>query len=94
MTETHLEAAGLAVIVVAVYAGIQEAVRWLFRRRRAGDEPVTQDDLVKHCARMQATCSATKIVAIIQTNMTEMRAELKAEMSEIRKLVVDVIKER
>ena len=93
MTETHLETAGLALLVVTVYAIIQEGVKWLFRKRKPGDDLIRQEDLDKHCQRMQSMCSANKIVAIIQTNMAEMRAELKSEMSEIRKLVVDVIKD-
>lgn len=89
---THLETAAMAFGAVVIYSIIQEIIRRLFRRNKSGEDYVTLNELITYCARTQAACPAKSVINIIETNMKEMRMELKAEMAEIRKLVLDVIR--
>jgi hypothetical protein len=92
MTGSTLETFALVIVTAIILALVQEGVKRLFKKTRSGEDNVTRDELVAFCQRQQSSCSAKQVVEIIRTSMTEMRLELKTEMSEIRKLVMEVIR--
>jgi inhibitor of KinA sporulation pathway (predicted exonuclease) len=96
VTGTTIETFSLVIVTAIILALVQEGVRKLLNKPKEKPAPtssnsyVTRGELDDYCKLKQDSCANKQIVEILKTSFSELRTEVKSEMSELRKLVMSL----
>ncbi len=95
-----LETIGTVIITAIVIGLVNEGIKKFFRKDKLvqfdrNGKPlvfITQGELDEFCSRRQDSCAAKQMVSRVEVSVDNLKNELKAEIKEVRSLVIEALR--